>query len=198
MKVPWVPSTPQSRLPTSKDREVEMAEEALPIPPAPVLPAPPVASATTEPLSEAESKLLEHLRGLRELKALPDQLQPQLSALEERHLASQANRTLTHSHLNRLDKARNQAVSQRKKIHDLDREWGKFMAKANQHLQEHAAHFQRHRSELVAIYQKKLQEWEAVKTEITTASQTCVEQQPAMEKIPDGPQPFEDLQAFFS
>eukprot|EP00438_Fugacium_kawagutii_P020592 Skav222347 [mRNA] locus=scaffold3497:137369:138881:- [translate_table: standard] len=194
-KVPWVPSTPQGRLP-QREKDQDADPEALPLPSAPILPAPPALQQQPEPLTEAESKTLLHLKALKDLGALPDSLSQHLGVLEEKQQNQAATRALTHGHLNRLHRAKNNVSTQLKRVQDADTEWRQFMATVNQNVQEHAVQFQKYRTELVEVYHKRLREWEEIKSEVTSASQTLVGQPPAAELVEEAPQVQADIEQF--
>lgn len=136
------------------------------------------------------------LRSLKDLQTLPEPMQEQLTALEAKQQVQPVATTLTHGHLNRMHRARNQVQAQARKIQELDQDWKKFTADANLRLQEHAAQFQRHRAELVEVYHRKLKDWEDIKAEISSASQSLVEQQPQLEPLEPAPQVQMDVGQF--
>lgn len=176
-KVPWINSTPQSRLPPAK-------EDDLPLPPPPHLPQPPatpLVNAGGQALSEEEAKLLSHLQGIRQYGKLPEVLLTQLEALEQRQQESLNNRALTHSHLNKLNKVRHQTSVLGDKIKSVDEEWLKFVAESTSRLQQHATMYHAHRNDLVTQYNAKVQELTALRQEVSNASQSLVNQTPQPE-----------------
>eukprot|EP00438_Fugacium_kawagutii_P028740 Skav229640 [mRNA] locus=scaffold649:303487:305484:+ [translate_table: standard] len=195
--VPWLQSSPQARLPVPKENvEAQEAEASQPIPPQPVLPAPPNPSESKmTPLSDEEMKMLTHLRGIDELGSLPEMLKPQLQMLELRNQAQLPNRGLTHGHVNRLHKTRNQVQSIVKKINDLDMEWSEFMKDTKARFQIHVEHYHQHRQELKESLRKKLQDLEMVKAEVTTASKSLTSQ-PATLEMPSESPPLEEAMQF--
>lgn len=196
-KVPWLPSTPQTRLSLPKEKERESQELPV-VPPQPVLPAPPTShtgQSSVAPLSEEEQRLLSHLKGLKDLGNLPEVLLTQYQELETRNQEASNGRGLTHSHINRLHKARNQTQSLIKKLRDLDKEWQDFLQDAFSRLQLHANHFQQHRAELMEALVKKQKELEAVKAEVSTASQNVMGHQPQEESLTE-PAVQAELQRF--
>eukprot|EP00438_Fugacium_kawagutii_P034774 Skav236238 [mRNA] locus=scaffold829:205672:206968:+ [translate_table: standard] len=180
-KAPWIPSTPQSRLPETKEMESMDADNKLPIPPPPVLPAPPAASSSAPVITEAELKLLSHLRGLQEVNMLPDSLKEQKEILEQKQAEVSASKTLTHGHINKLHKARNQMQNALKRIHNVDAEWAAFMTTVTENVKYHASCYQQHRQELVQQLQTKIQELSTIKEEVSVASLSLVEAIPATE-----------------
>lgn len=176
-KVPWIATSPQTRV--TSLREVEHQEEERPLPPAPTLPAPPtgqVPPPDTEPLSEAEQKLIVHLKALQELQELPEPMAMQLAQLEARQLAANTQKALSHGHLNRLHRVRNQTQSLTRKIAALDQEWKQFLIDVQHKVHLHSQHYQRHRGDLLENLNLKIQELETVKREVSTASQALLGQ----------------------
>lgn len=203
-RVPWVQSTPSRstayRTDTPAAREVELS-----LPPQPVLPPPPpiLKEEGDEPLSSEEMKLLEHLRGLQEMKiALPEEMSVKMQSLVQREQRQASAKALSHGHLNRLNKLRAQATNAGKKVRDLDAEWDSFVAKTNEKVRQHAMLFQECRANLLEIYNQKLKELQQAKEEVSIASQSLLEQQqaelPTMFEQPDVQQQLQDLQMNFA
>ena len=120
-KVPWVPSTPTTRLPNAKAEQTTGTEKGLPLPPPPVLkppPAPPVA-ALEEPLTDEEKQKLTHLRGLKGCCTLPESLQQEMQTLEAREAKVSMDKEITHGHINKRDKLKTQIQNITGKIQDL-------------------------------------------------------------------------------
>eukprot|EP00438_Fugacium_kawagutii_P003463 Skav217394 [mRNA] locus=scaffold532:473685:474857:- [translate_table: standard] len=188
-KVPWVCSTPQSRMaPVREVVKTQETEDARPLPPPPVLPPPPSAALSTTPpgseaaqLTEEEQQMLAHLKGLHRLGALPDTLIQQMTLLEHRQNAVMSQRALNHGHLNRLHKARNQVNALTKKISSLDEEWKLFMKEVSEKIQLHATQYQSHRGDLLEGLNQKLTDLEQIKKEVSAASNQLVVQTPVME-----------------
>eukprot|EP00438_Fugacium_kawagutii_P022545 Skav206055 [mRNA] locus=scaffold587:320020:321123:- [translate_table: standard] len=180
--VPWIPTTPQSRIPMPRDKE-EVEQPALPLhPPPPVLPAPPSGPSPSqvegpmESLTEQEAQLLVHLRGLQKLGALPESLQEHYAQLEQRQQSAASVKMLSHSHLNRLNRVRGQVQGLAKKLSNVDIEWKSFLKEIVSKVHLHSEHYQRHRSDLLESYNKKLAELEDIKKELSEASQNLVGQ----------------------
>lgn len=171
--LPWVTSTPQSRLPRRIDNAPTQEETAMPLPPNPVLPAPPGSTSsleTVQPLSPEEQKMMGALQALKELQApLSEDMANMLSVLEHRNKEAQPT-TLSHSQLNRLTKLKGQVTSLQKRLITLDAEWGRFIQGILTSTTEHAQMYQACRQEMVTNYQNKLQELQALKQAITEAS----------------------------
>eukprot|EP00438_Fugacium_kawagutii_P028839 Skav229823 [mRNA] locus=scaffold2672:85924:87229:- [translate_table: standard] len=198
-KMPWVPSTPQTRVTSIRDKE---EEDDKPLPPPPVLPAPPIAATGSsplgqvEPLTEEEGLMLKHLKGLQGLNALPDLLAQQLHQLEVRQQATMEIKSLNHGHLNRLHRARNQVTSLTKRISGLDMEWKQFIATAMERMQWHSTHYHNHRSDLMESLNRKLLELEQVKKEVQEASQSLMGQIVGVDDAIEHPPAQEDLTKF--
>eukprot|EP00438_Fugacium_kawagutii_P016300 Skav208503 [mRNA] locus=scaffold1658:98643:99653:- [translate_table: standard] len=197
-RAPWIPTTPQSRLVDNKDPEVAAPDGKLPLPPPPSLPQPPVAPhPSPTALSEDEVKLLSHLRGFQQLQALPPDLLSQLQVLEAKEAEQSANRALSHGHINKLHKTKNQAVNLVKKIKALDEEWRKFVADVSERTAMHATLYRQHREELQQSLHEKLKDLETVKKEVNVASQTLLDSlQPVEYK--EEPEDTEDAMARIS
>lgn len=117
-----------------------------------------------------------HLTALKALQQLPELLQQQLTQLEARQAASSSQRALSHGHLNRLHRIRNQTQSLSKKISVLDQDWKQFMLDVEQKVHLHSQHYQKHRGELMDSLNQKLLELDAVKKEVSSASQALLGQ----------------------
>lgn len=197
-KVPWIATTPQSRIaPVAQTATQDEMEEDKPLPPQPILPVPPApptpTPAPSEVMTEAELELLKHLKGLQGLQELPETLAQQLQQLEAKQHSTLAQKSLSHGLLNKLHRARGQVQSLTKKIASVDEEWRQFLVSVKNKVHLHAQHYQQHRGDLVETLNAKLQELELLKNEVTTASQTLVEQTSTTEtQIEDT-----DLQAQF-
>eukprot|EP00438_Fugacium_kawagutii_P029175 Skav214794 [mRNA] locus=scaffold3850:79226:80533:+ [translate_table: standard] len=184
--VPWMPTTPQARLQHRQAEPSTTAEEAAHgLPAQPVLPPPPqVASAPSEGLTQGETTILEHLRALAKLGCeMPSEMQSRLQALEQK--AAVAPRTLSHGHLNQLNRLQKQLATQLKKISDLDIEWRNFIQVVTCRIQDHAGWYQAYRAELVAQHEKKSKELESVKQMVTQASMTLVGNTPVASSPPE-------------
>eukprot|EP00438_Fugacium_kawagutii_P027790 Skav220645 [mRNA] locus=scaffold112:662698:664366:+ [translate_table: standard] len=191
-QVPWVTSTPSTRVVNVKESETDQ-----PLPPQPNLPVPPLPMTVNQhALSPDEAKLMQHLQGVKEFGELPPQMAEQLETLEQRHQESLNSKALTHAHLNKLHRVRNQSTQLANKIRALDEEWKKFLAESTARLTQHGQMFQAHRGELVQQYMSKIQELNAVKAEVTTASQSLMSQMPPIESPPELVDTAPELQGF--
>lgn len=201
-KVPWINTTPQSRLPP---REVTALGDELPPPPS--LPAPPQAPVSAvmtggEKLSQEDQQMLTHLRGIKELSlkdpsmAMPQTMVELLQKLEAREKESGTNRPLTHSHLNQLKKIQSQVATAAKKVSNLDTEWKTFVMTATTRLQHHQEMYAACRQEYVAHYQQKVQELEAAKKNIQAASANLTQEIPAPPEAPIAPDLAPQLEQF--
>ena len=170
---PWIPSTPTAR---TANKKVEMtdgaggkeATEQMVLQPD----ATPLAGET---LTLEEQKILQHLRGLQEMKMqLPDGMQGQLEQLIAKEQAAQQMKPLTHGHLNKLNKLKAQVSSSGKKIETLDEEWAKFKDATVAKIKTHAQLYQQCRAELLESYNGKLEELRNLKKEMSAASMTML------------------------
>ena len=180
-KVPWVTSTPASRQ-IIKTAETPMnvpnKEAAMALQP-PLFPA--LAStgeSAAEPLTDHEMKMLSHLRGLKSMNiTLTGDLGLQLEALENREKEVASNKALSHGHLNKYNKVKAQVSAQAKKISSLDAEWSNFVQTTLQKIMMHAEMYQRCRSDLLEVYNQKLEELRRMKAELKLASHSLLEEQ---------------------
>jgi regulator of sigma D len=180
-KVPWVTSTPASRQ-IIKTAETPMnvpnKEAAMSLQP-PLFPA--LAStgeSAAEPLTDHEMKMLSHLRGLKSMNiTLTGDLGLQLEALENREKEVASNKALSHGHLNKYNKVKAQVSAQAKKISSLDAEWSNFVQTTLQKIMMHAEMYQRCRSDLLEVYNQKLEELRRMKAELKLASHSLLEEQ---------------------
>jgi hypothetical protein len=92
---------------------------------------------------------------------------------------------------------KNQVSGAAKRIKDLDAEWNAFMERTMARVKEHAALFQGCRSDLLEVYNQKLQELHALKEEVSVASRSLVNQ-PALdfsvEEMPALPSQMAEIQ----
>lgn len=200
-KVPWITSTPQSRV---QIREVTVPGENE-IPPPPILPKPPQApvaplAQVNEKLSEEEQQLLKHLRGLKELSAtgieIPASMMETLQHLEAREKEASSSRPLTHGHLNQLKKMQNQVNAAARKIHTLDKEWRAFVTQAASRLQAHSECYAACRADHIQVYQQKVKDLEEAKKQVQVASASLVQDVPEPEVPPEQPDVTSDLSHF--
>ena len=170
---PWIPSTPTARtankkVETTDGAGVKEAAEQMVLQPDP-------ASVAGEVLTPEEQKILQHLRGLQEMKMqLLDGMQGQLEQLTAKDQAAHQMKPLTHGHLNRLNKLNAQVSSSGKKIEALDEEWVKFKNATLAKIKTHAQLYQQCRSELMEGYNGKLEELRNLKQEMSAASMTML------------------------
>eukprot|EP00438_Fugacium_kawagutii_P012497 Skav200179 [mRNA] locus=scaffold1159:325378:326424:- [translate_table: standard] len=191
-KVPWIASTPHSRL----QQPTEGQPTELPLPPAPVLPVPPSAPPSQQALSAEDMKLMNHLQGLRDLGVLPMELSQRLELLEQKHQESLNTKALSHAQLNKLHKVRNQTSQLAGRIRSVDEEWRKFLAMSMARLTQHSQMFQAHRQDLLSQYNQKVQELAAIKEEVSLASQSLIGQVPVVEPPAEPVNTARDLQQF--
>eukprot|EP00438_Fugacium_kawagutii_P012902 Skav224006 [mRNA] locus=scaffold2932:36153:38416:+ [translate_table: standard] len=192
-RVPWMTTTPNAHL---QNREVSLkaASSNSNIPPDPVLPPPPVAmpEVHTEPagLSEEETKVLSHLKGLVDMGVdLPEPMASQLQTLQNKAKPLQEAKTLNHGHLHRFNRLRGQVQSAAQKIVSLDQEWASFLKTVTSQVQKHMEMYQACRLERVETYQKRVAELAQARQEVTAASQLLLDKIPEPETAPIAPDP---------
>lgn len=194
-KVPWVVSTPMTRVSSKVGEASSASNRELDLPPQPVLPPPPTGQEHVS-LTEDESKKLQSLRSLdsmgMELTEEMTRLLEQLTAKEQMAASAKA---LTHGHLNRLHKLRNQVSASAKKVVDLDKEWTAFIANTLNKVKEHAQMYQSCRADLLEVHNQKIAELLVVKKEMSEASMSLLGQTQPVAEIPDMPDPAESIQA---
>eukprot|EP00438_Fugacium_kawagutii_P014389 Skav221729 [mRNA] locus=scaffold542:385178:386275:+ [translate_table: standard] len=201
--VPWIASTPQRRI--AHLRGDEPMEENNGLPPPPVLPAPPPPAAEGTPGQEAtppsqlnseELQVLQHLKAIQKLGALPEVMKEQLQQLELKQSQASVHKSLTHGHINRLNKARHQVQMLTKRIAKVDEEWRQFMSDVTHKVVLHSQHYQTYRGDLLESLNGKIRELESVKQEVSMASQTLVDQLPHTEELAEEIDQPADLQQF--
>lgn len=184
-KTPWVASTPNSRLSTPAvtsaagvQPEAKLEEAKMPVmPPEPVLPKPP---------SQNSVKVIEHLKGLKEVMGqLPEELETRLQQLEA---AKPADKALSHAHLNRLVKLQRQCRAQKEKVMKLDEDWKKFVSQVQERFTKHKLLFVETRKQLIQSIRDKQQELDAAKEEISKASLSLLQQTVEGEVLEEDPE----------
>lgn len=158
------------------------------MPPQPILPPAP---SVEEPvgLSAEEERLLQHLKGIQAMDMeLTESMARKLEELSMREAKVQSSKTLTHGHLNKLNKLKSQVAAAAQKIKDMDGEWMAFVTNTINKVRHHGEMFQSCRADLMETYNAKIQELAAVKREMTMASQTMLGPQwtePVIQEAPD-------------
>eukprot|EP00435_Cladocopium_sp_Y103_P042136 s1102_g11.t1 len=195
MRAPWVPTTPalrqnaRSQEPQTSQKEVVQASQST-LQPQPILSEPPG-------LTDSEAKALQHLRGLRSLNMeLTEAMMGQLQELTMKEQMTATAKPLTHGHINKMNKYKNQLLSASKRISSLDQEWSNFTNQTMEKIKMHAQLYQKCRADLMEQYNSKIQEFNAVKAEMSAASASLLEQTPLMMELPQMPDLTEQLQAF--
>ena len=169
-KTPWVATTPNTRVSqvtTPQSREEAAPSEPLKpdMPPEPVLPTPPV--------PEDETKMLEHLRGLKQaLHGLPQELDQKLQELEAKQQSQETK--LSHGQLNKMGKVQRQITTLSEKIVKLDQDWQTFVSQVEERFRKHKGLFLSTRTDLLQARKEKVAELEQIKAEISRASQTLL------------------------
>ena len=175
-KVPWIQTTP-SRSMTNRIDGISNDGGELQLPPQPVLPPPPIASKETqaEALTSDEQKMLEHLRGIQNMGMdMPVNMQERLNHLVQKEQKHLVDKSLTHGHINRLNKLKGQVAACGKKVQTLDIEWNSFVQKTQEKVRLHALMYQQCRANLMENYNSKLSELQLIKEEVNRASQTLL------------------------
>eukprot|EP00438_Fugacium_kawagutii_P010612 Skav227436 [mRNA] locus=scaffold203:245111:270429:+ [translate_table: standard] len=194
---PWIPTTPHTRAAGSMENVLEEPGGKHPLPPPPILPTPPnPMPSTSSVLTAEEVKLMAHLQAIKELGMLPSELADQLASLETRQQEGNSAKALTHAHLNRLNKVRNQTAALTDKIKKLDQEWIDFVQEAQTRLANHAEWFSQHRANLMQSLAQKHQELASLKMEVNTASQSLVATLPTSVDSLAAPNVAEAMQNF--
>ena len=169
-RVPWIASTPKTRLPATK-QDLDAAE---------VSSKENTAAANQEVvdppgLSQSEKNVLAHLRGLQGHGIeLTEQMKEQMTKLEEKEASMQGEVTLSHGHINRYHKLKAQAASTAKRIKDLDAEWLGFLGRVQMKLGRHASLYQKARGDLLEQYNMKMTDLQKIKSEVSAASLTMI------------------------
>ena len=170
-KAPWIMSTPQARL-----RGVSMpsgSASVLPIPPPPDLPRPPAKQEKPEEpsLTAEETKIM---ASIKELKSLGLEISPEmeekLNSLEAKAKEISVQKSLSHAHLNKLDRAESKVGAAAQKLRHLDQEWKSFMQRMSDKITYHAQMYELSRGELMETYNTRLQELRQLKAEMNEAS----------------------------
>ena len=195
-KVPWVASTPTTRI-SSKGLEQSSSAGKGAEPPAQL--AKPSQSSTEETvmLTEEEAKILQSLRSLQASNMqLTSEMAQQMESLVEKECLAASSKALTHGHLNKLHRLRNQVSASAKKIVDVDREWTAFTKAIFEKVKEHAQMYQRCRADLLEAHNQKRIELFAIKEEMSAASRSLLGQnQPDLE-VPKAPDIEDAMEAF--
>lgn len=185
-KVPWIVTTPNAHL-RSKETVAE-TETPLGLPPAPVLPVPPVhntGASSQASGANKEASTLEHLQGLVSLGVqLPEELIHQMNQLQQKTKDSLASRQLTHGHLHKLNRLRGQVQTAAQRVVELDNEWIKFKDQVMSRLGLHGEMYQQCRADRLELYNRKVQELSQAKLELNAASMNLLEQVPPPEAAP--------------
>eukprot|EP00435_Cladocopium_sp_Y103_P032442 s1783_g8.t1 len=184
-KAPWVPTTPAMRN-SSRLGDSQAAKEP-DSQPQPVLQQPSVPGDSNS-LSPSEEKLLQHLKGLKALNMdLTAQMAQQLEVLSVKETAAASSKPLTHSHINKMNKLKNQLSNAAKRIASLDSEWMSFTSQTMEKIRMHAQLYQDCRADLLEQYNLKFQEFNAIKEEMSMASASMLGQAAPMMEVPQMP-----------
>lgn len=123
-------------------------------------------------MSEQETKTLQYLRGLKSMSIeLPANLLATMIDLENKEKAQVPAPTISHGHINRMNKLNGQINSAAKRAATLDSEWASFMHMVMEKVQMHYAMFKQSRMEAMETYNVKVQEMQNLRQEIAQASQ---------------------------
>jgi len=156
---------------------------------------PSLAETSDTPMTTEETKLLEHLRGLHGMGIdLTEGMALQLEKLQTKEAKQAAGKTLSHGHLNKLNKVRAQVKTAAKKVEDLDGEWNKFVQNIVQKIQQHALMYQTCRSDMLEVFNNRLAELQAIKKEVGLASRSLLEQSGEIVSVPEIPHVADQMQ----
>ena len=195
-KAPWVTSTPSRSTSYRMDVMQESCEKEL-TPSFQTVPEqqPSLAETSDTPMTTEETKLLEHLRGLHGMGIdLTEGMALQLEKLQTKEAKQAAGKTLSHGHLNKLNKVRAQVKTAAKKVEDLDGEWNKFVQNIVQKIQQHALMYQTCRSDMLEVFNNRLAELQAIKKEVGLASRSLLEQSGEIVSVPEIPHVADQMQ----
>lgn len=193
-KVPWVSTTPRSRLPAVEEdhrsHPMESRSGTAPkdadLPPSPTLPPPPPSSGQAEE-SESTIQIQQQLEALKKAvmgkKNVSQDLQNAIAVLEKE--AGTTAPPLTHGQLNQMTKIQKQIKSLKGKIESIDGEWAKFSKAVQEKYQKHQNMYMQHRTELVVQVQEKQQGLLKLKAEIQSSSQHLDGEDALLQEIPE-------------
>lgn len=195
-KVPWMTGTPHAHLATTEMAAPIPSEPSLP--PNPVLPAPPLQpKGSPTAMTSAEQTVLSHLRGLAEAgMKFSDEMNEQFQLLLTKEKGAMASKSLTHTHLHKLNRLRSQVSNAEHKIAHLDGEWKAFVEAVLRKLHIHGQCYQGHRADLLENYNRRLAELAQAKQEVTAASLLLTDQPLHENKVEDIPDMNHDFQRF--
>ena len=190
-RLPWVVSSPHSRVqtsgPSTDPAQAGIVEEK------PGNAGAAVETKASAPPEQSEQEVLTHLRALKKaLGALPEELETQLQTLE-----AKTDKTLTHGHINKLGKLQRQLATLSTKISEMDHNWKVFTEKVMMKFAHHQQMYQQCRQGLLLEFQKKSQEIQAAKEEVQNASvalfQAQLAEPPPPADVVDVEQMFEHI-----
>ena len=189
-KLPWVVSSPHSRVQTFGPTDAVQAGTPEDKSGNAVTA---VESKTPAQPEQSEQEVLTHLKALKKaLGALPEELETQLQTLE-----AKTDKTLTHGHINKLGKLQRQLASLGTRISEMDHNWKVFTEKVMMKFAHHQQMYQQCRQGLLQEFQKKSQEIQAAKEEVQHASvalfQAQVAEPPPPAETVDVEQMFEPI-----
>ena len=175
-KAPWIVTTPQSRV-----RSIDQSTSSgltLPVPPPPDLPQPPnkAAKVETSALTEEEAKILASLKELDSSgMELSKECVERMHNLEAKAKEQENQRSLSHAHLNKLNRLKDKVATAGKKLQHLDKEWIGFMKRMTDKISYHAQMYEMSRGELMESYNQKLEELRSYKAEVDQASKNLLD-----------------------
>ncbi len=175
-KVPWVPSTPRTRVPIPGGTAVQDqvgTEEAQPPTTTPPTTAPSVAIEDSGGVKEQIAMLR---KAMATSPAVSSEMQAALVLLEkEAGVADIPDKPLTHAQLNGVAKAQKQIKALKGKIEHLDTEWEKFSKSVHERYIEHHGMYQQHRQEIFQQLKEKQKGLATLQKEIQQGSQRLME-----------------------
>ena len=166
--LPWVASTPHSRI-----ARLTEAPEDLPLPPQPSLPAPPAVENPS--LTDEELTLVKNLQEIQKLGVELSETQcSKLMELEQKQKATAPPKQLSHGHIHKHNRLKGQVATALAKIEKLDAEWKKLLDGVVVKIQHHGSMYKECRKSLVAVYKEKVKELQSVQQEMHAASESLV------------------------
>ena len=100
--------------------------------------------------------------------SLHDHLEQQKEELLVRQQNATVAKSITHGHINKLNKLKSQVSTAGRKVQQPDKEWEAFVDATIQKIRQHAQLFQQCRADLMEAYNNELGELTALKQEMCT------------------------------
>lgn len=180
--VPWVNSTPRSRVPPVE----EVADEAQLSPQPVVPPQPPRPESTGSQEENAELQM--QVEALRKAMAGKSNVSKELQAAMEtlaKEAGMEVEKPLSHSQLNQLTKTQKQIKGLKTKIEHLDGEWKKFVTAVQTRFQEHSGLYLQQRKEMIDQMREKQGVLAKIREEIQASSQHVAQEELSQIDLPE-------------